>query len=320
MNHSKIEISNYNPLWPSFFEEEAQKLKQILKSHCLDIHHIGSTSVPGLSAKPIIDIILVAKDPDACIPLLEKENYIYKGEYNLPFRYFLRKKTDRLNIHLHLYQEGNPEIDLHLKFRDYLRAHPDSLQDYADLKMQLIKDERSHENEGNFFKGYNLGKDAFIRKILQKSGFKGLCMRLSAHHYEIVKIKYFRQVYFFDKFPMPDPYLCTLNQKDHLHLVFYKGVEIIGYAHVQLWPENRAALRIIAIEENYQNLGYGHKFMRLIEKWLHKNNIDSLHIKSSPQAYGFYVKLGYTNMPFSDPDNYPHHLNDIEIAKRFSIL
>jgi GrpB-like predicted nucleotidyltransferase (UPF0157 family) len=75
-----------------FFKEEALKIKQALGGNCLDVHHVGSTSVPGLSAKPIIDIIGVMKDPKKAILPLESLGFTYKGEYNIPFSPLFQQK------------------------------------------------------------------------------------------------------------------------------------------------------------------------------------------------------------------------------------
>lgn len=125
----------------------------------------------------------------------------------------------------------------------------------------------------------------------------------------------FRQKYFFDKVPILDPYLWTFDHQDHIHFILYKGVDIIGYAHAQLWPEKRAALRIIVIDEKQRNNGYGGEFLNLIEKWLKHQHVKTLHIESSPEAYKFYCKHDYINMPFDDPDHYESCSDDIEIGK-----
>ena len=100
-------------------------------------------------------------------------------------------------------------------------------------------------------------------------------------------VRYLRQKYFFDRVPIDDPYTWTFNDPRHVHFIFYKKTKIIGYAHIQLWPENRAALRIIVIEEPYRNKGIGSKFLKLCERWLSQKNINQLLVQSSPEAYKF---------------------------------
>jgi len=83
-----IEVVPYDPLWPQLFEEEAALIKEALEENIIELHHIGSTSVPGLSTKPIIDIIATVKHPDKTITLLRAHGYTYHGAYNLPFVIF----------------------------------------------------------------------------------------------------------------------------------------------------------------------------------------------------------------------------------------
>src|ERR1700733_12838215 len=105
----KITITAYNPDWPHMFEAEASKIKQALGPNCLTVHHIGSTAVPGLKAKPVIDMLGVVKNPEEAIQPLENLGFQYRGEYNIPLRfYFNRLEGPAAN--LHVYQEGHPEI------------------------------------------------------------------------------------------------------------------------------------------------------------------------------------------------------------------
>jgi len=262
MSH-KIEVVPYDPHWPQMFEEEAKKIKQVLGENCSVVHHVGSTAVSGLAAKPQIDIIVAVKDFESALPSLANAGYIEKGEFNLPFHMIYGEQAGHTRANIHVFEEGNPEIELNLLFRDYLRNHPKAREEYTTLKYTLIKHKERNDVEKHGLRVYTLGKDAFIRKILLKAGFNGLCMRSSAHHDEWKIVRAWRQKFFFDKIPIADPYTWTFNHKDHLHLIFYKGTKIIGYAHIQLWPDHRAALRIIVIEENFRGHGLGGKFLKL---------------------------------------------------------
>ena len=314
MTYKHIEVVPYNPDWPHQFTKEAAKIKLALGDNAIEIHHIGSTSVPGLNAKPIIDIILECKDNKNSIKPLENIGYEYKGELNIPFKYVFNKRNG-IEVNLHVHEQDNPEIELNLKFRDYLRTHPDAKAEYEQLKYDLLKQETSFKKNNSTFTGYNLGKDKFIRKILQKLNLTALRMVRCTHYKELEKAKNLRQKYIFDQAGLQDPYLWTFESEDHIHFVLYKGAEIIGYAHIQAWSENRAALRIIAIDENYRNKGYGGEFLKLCEKWLRLQGYKSLHIESSPKAYSFYKKYGYIEMPFNDPDNYPSDESDVPVGK-----
>jgi GNAT superfamily N-acetyltransferase len=214
-----------------------------------------------------------------------------------------------------VYEEGNPEIEVNLLFRDYLRNHPESRDEYAALKLELVQQDSSHQIIQGPFKGYNLGKDAFIKKVLDKAGFNGLCMRLCTHYDEWEAVRNFRQKYFFDKVPVADPYTWTFDHKDHLHLVLYQGTKIVGYAHIQLWSDQRAALRIIVIDEQLRGQGLGSHFLQLCERWIKEKDFKALQTQASPDAYPFYCKYGYKEMPFNDPDGYEGDPRDIELGK-----
>lgn len=311
----KIEVVSYDPQWPILFEEEAVKIKRALGDTCKAVHHVGSTSVPGLCAKPKIDIILVVKEITHVVRDLEKIDYEYRGEFNVPLHLGFRKRPPLTNVNLHVYEDGNPEIELNLLFRDYLRTHPETLEAYAALKDELVRQEASHKIIQGPFKGYTLGKDAFIKKVLDQAGFKGLCIRFCIHHDEWEAVRYFRNTYFFDKIPISDPYIWTFNHSDHVHFVFYQGTKIIGYAHIQLWPAHRAALRIIVIQESFRNQGRGGYFLTLCEKWLKQQGVTVLQTQSSPTAHFFYCKYGYREMPFNDPDGYESDPQDIDMGK-----
>lgn len=263
----KIVVTPYNPDWPNIFEQEALKIKGALGDDCIALHHVGSTSIPGLLAKPIIDIVAVVNNTASVTLPLENLGYLYKGEYNIPLRDFFNKP----DVNLHVFEEGAPGIELNLLFRDYLREHPEARDEYARLKEDLLKEKSSYEKNNSFFTGYNHGKDSFITKILKAAGYNRVRMVKCAHHAEWEAAIALRQKYFFDPLSIKDPH------HEHAHLVLYKGTEIIGYAHIQFWPEHRAALRIIVIDEKHQNQGFDSQFLAVIEKWLKKLKIKSLH-------------------------------------------
>lgn len=311
----RIEVVPYDLNWPTLFEEEAVKIKQALKDACVAVYHVGSTAVPGLCAKPKIDIIAVVKEQALSVPLLEKIGYEYRGEFNIPFHLGFRKRGVLPEVNLHVYEEENPEIELNLLFRDYLRNHPEALKEYAALKLDLVKQTPSHEGSNTHVSSFNLGKDAFIKKTLNNAGFNGRCMRFCTHHDEWEAARLFRNTYFFDKVPVVDPYTWTFDHKDHVHFVFYQGTKIVGYAHIQLWANQRSALRIIVIDEGLRDQGLGEHFLKLCEKWLKHKGFKTLQTQSSPEAYKFYRKQGYTEAPFNDPEGYEGDPQDIDMGK-----
>lgn len=310
----KIEVVPYNPAWPDMFTAEAASIRQVLGDNCVDVHHIGSTSVPGLDAKPIIDMIVVVKNATDSIKALESIVYTYKGEMCIPFRFYF-SKIGAIKFHVHVYEIGNPEIELNLIFTNYLRNNPDACAEYATLKADLLTKKESFQKDQSQFSGYTLGKHNFIRKVLQKAGFNRTRLMHCLHDYEWEMAKAFRQRYFFDKVPVADPYTWTFDHPSHVHFVFSRGVDIIGYAHIQKWKDARAALRIIVIDVAARRQGVGAEFLGLCEKWLRAQGVETLHVESSPEAHSFYTKHGYTDMPFNDPDGYEDSPQNVALGK-----
>lgn len=311
----KIIVVPYCSDWPAIFEREAAQIKEVLGSNCLNLYHIGSTSVPGLSAKPVIDIIGVVKNPKEAIRPLESLGFKYKGEYNIPMRFYFNR-SEGVDTNLHIYEDGHPEIDLNLAFRDYLRNHLEARDEYASLKENLLKDEASYEKKGSAFTGYNLGKDAFIRKVLKAANFNRIRIMKCTHYAELNFARKLRQKYFFDPLSMADPYTWTFDHQEHAHLILYQGVEMLGYAHIQFWQSQRAALRIFVIDEPYRHQGFGSQFLELCEQWLKIQGIKSIHDEARPDALSFYRKNGYSDMPFDDPSGEPPSPHDISVGKK----
>lgn len=308
----KIIVTPYNPEWPAIFNRETVKIQEALGANCMALHHIGSTSVPGLSAKPIIDIIGVVKDPEKVIQPLTNLGFQYKGEYNIPMRLYFNRSD---SVNLHVYEEGHPEIELNLLFRDYLKEHEETRNAYALLKNTLLQEKSSYEKKHSLFTGYNLRKDAFIRDILKAANFNLIRFMKCTHYAEWDAAKRLRNQYFFDPLSIKDPYTWTFDHKEHAHLILYQGMDIVGYAHIQLWPNKRAALRIIVIDEPYRNKGLGSQFLLSCEQWLKRQGIRSLHDEARPDALNFYRKNGYIEMPFNDPSGEPPSMHDLAMGK-----
>jgi GrpB-like predicted nucleotidyltransferase (UPF0157 family) len=145
MNDRKqVRVVPYDETWPEVFRREHDALSADRGPTCLAIHHVGSTSVPGLSAKPVIDIVMETPDLaliDGAIPLLQHRGYEARGEYGIPGRrYFSRLAGSSFKVHLHVFQSGDPRIARHLVFRDFLRTHPPDAARYGELKTTLARE------------------------------------------------------------------------------------------------------------------------------------------------------------------------------------
>lgn len=155
-------VTEYNNSWPHMFSEEAAKIRRILGDNCTEIYHIGSTSVKGLAAKPVIDIMPVVKSllsVDSVSSEFEKIGYEYLGEFGIPGRRYLRKGGDNRTHQIHIFEKSDFEnINRHLAFRDFLRARPDVRDRYSALKKELAN---AYPYD---IESYCDGKDEFVKK------------------------------------------------------------------------------------------------------------------------------------------------------------
>ena len=138
-----VEVVPYDPLWPTSYAEEAAKVVGVLGRNLISIHHVGSTAIPEIAAKPTIDMLAVVRE----LALVDNANtamwdlgYQPKGEHGIiDRRYFRKLEGENHLFHLHAFKIGHPEIERHLNFRDYLRAHPVYAQAYQKLKLRLAE-------------------------------------------------------------------------------------------------------------------------------------------------------------------------------------
>jgi len=161
----KIEIAPYDSAWQIIFEIEKKSISEVLSPHLIAIHHIGSTAIFNMAAKPTIDILMVVKNLeklDACHDEMQKLGYQPMGENGIPGRRYYRKLEGEVHrSHLHAFKVGHPDINRHINFRDYLREHPDETQAYQELKLQLSAEFPFDAS------GYTSGKTGFIQAIDQ---------------------------------------------------------------------------------------------------------------------------------------------------------
>jgi GrpB-like predicted nucleotidyltransferase (UPF0157 family) len=163
-----VVVTEYNTNWEQMYRAESEKIKDIFVDELIDIHHIGSTSVPGLKAKPIIDIMLVVKDIEK-IDLLNEQmegiGYECMGEFGMKGRRFFRKGGDNnRSHHVHAFQVDNKQdINRHLAVRNYLRAHFNDAKTYGNLKENLAKQFPKD------IEAYIDGKDAFVKELERKA-------------------------------------------------------------------------------------------------------------------------------------------------------
>ena len=156
----KIQVVDYDPTWPDLFEIESTLLGRTLGSLAIGIHHIGSTAVPRLPAKPIIDILFEVSDLaalDALNGQMSAIGYEPKGEYGIAGRRYFQKGDDQRTHHIHAFVTGDVNLIRHIAFRDYLRANPAVAQEYGELKKQIAR------TCNNDIEKYSYGKNNFIK-------------------------------------------------------------------------------------------------------------------------------------------------------------
>jgi GrpB-like predicted nucleotidyltransferase (UPF0157 family)/GNAT superfamily N-acetyltransferase len=141
LERDRVRLVPYTAEWKRLFEEEKARLQAAIGPYVLDIQHVGSTSIPGMVAKPIIDIgISVTSFEGAriCIQPVEQLGYEYRGEFGIPLRHYFVKGDPRTH-HLHMHELGSPDWENQVLFRDYLIQHPALADEYAALKVDLAQ-------------------------------------------------------------------------------------------------------------------------------------------------------------------------------------
>ena len=166
LTEDRVCVADYHPAWPHLFEQEKARLAAALAGESVRIEHIGSTAVPGLTAKPILDIAVAVKDLDTTAPrviaALEALGYSFRGEYGLAGRLYFVRGNPRRTHHLHVVTAGSAHWDRWLHFRDRLRTHPETNRQYRALKQALAE-----QFAGNR-PAYTEGKSDFIESILDE--------------------------------------------------------------------------------------------------------------------------------------------------------
>jgi GrpB-like predicted nucleotidyltransferase (UPF0157 family) len=163
LDSGTVRVVRYNPTWPTLFVAEVQRLREALPSHLpIALEHTGSTAVPGLAAKPVLDLLggyphgtLV----EPYIAALVRSGYSYRGEQGIPGRHFFRRGEPRA-YHVHLVEQDGTFWREHIAFRDALRADVELRDEYAALKLNLAR-RYPRDREA-----YIEGKTAFVQRVL----------------------------------------------------------------------------------------------------------------------------------------------------------
>ncbi|MFI5262971.1 MAG: GrpB family protein [Candidatus Kapaibacterium sp.] len=166
--NEKIIIKEYDPKWPAIYDSERNQIMEAIGHYVADIQHIGSTAVPGLAAKPVIDILVGLRrllDAQDCILPIEGMEYEYVPEFEEEFperRYFRKSVNGKRTHQIHMVEIGTDFWKRHLLFRDHLREHPKTAEEYGLLKRALAV------TFANDREGYTNSKTPFIQNILDQ--------------------------------------------------------------------------------------------------------------------------------------------------------
>jgi GrpB-like predicted nucleotidyltransferase (UPF0157 family) len=161
----KIQVVDYDPSWPELFRREAERIRAVLGDRVVLLEHVGSTSVPGLAAKPIIDILLIvpdSSDEPAWLPDLEAAGYVLVIREPDWHQHRCLKGPDT-NVNLHVHSPGSPEIERYLTFRDRLRGHPGDRAHYQRVKQELA------ERDWTYVQEYADAKTEVVERIIARA-------------------------------------------------------------------------------------------------------------------------------------------------------
>ena len=165
LKRGELSISPYREEWKNLFETEKKDIEKAIGDYIEDIQHVGSTSIPGMSAKPILDIAIAVKDFEKariCIEPLSKMGYAFKGENGIPRRhYFL--KGEPCTHHIHLLEKTSEVWERLILFRDYLRSNQNTAEEYKQLKIDLSERLQGDRNS------YRIAKSDFVEEVIRKS-------------------------------------------------------------------------------------------------------------------------------------------------------
>lgn len=167
MKDQSIYLVPYDSSWPEKFQKEKELIEKTIREYITGgIHHVGSTAIPGLSAKPIIDILVGVESLEKsrpCIKILEKINYCYYPYKEKYEHWFCKPSSEHRTHHLHLMVRDSPEFKAKIAFRDYLISQSETVTEYEVLKRDLAKKFKNDRE------GYTEAKTDFVKEIVRKA-------------------------------------------------------------------------------------------------------------------------------------------------------
>jgi len=313
-------------------DEPALKLQAFMKKHRATIHRLvnRAEALRQKIEEQSPEFVLCHSDIHGGNVLIDGNGAIYIVDWDDPI--MAPKERDLMFIgggvanvwnnphEEEFFYKGYGKTNINKIILAYYR-HERIVEDIAEYGQTLLLTRAGGEERMEMYKHF---MDMFEPNGVVEIAFKTdegfiqnnhLQIRLISSEKEKKEALDFRQKHFFDRLGFQDPYAGALGQKDHLHWLLYDKDRVIGYAHVQSWPDHRAALRIIVIDEEVRGLGMGKYLMDYCEKTLKERGVKLLQTEASPNAYLFYKKLGYIEMPFNNPDGELTHPDDRAMGK-----
>jgi GrpB-like predicted nucleotidyltransferase (UPF0157 family)/ribosomal protein S18 acetylase RimI-like enzyme len=268
-----VRVVPYTAEWKRLFEEEKARLQAAIGPYVLDIQHVGSTSIPGMVAKPIIDIgisVTSFEGARVCIQPVEQLGYKYRGEFGIPLRHYFVKGDPRTH-HLHMHELGSPDWENQVLFRDYLIQRPALAEEYAALKVDLAQ--RYPADRG----AYLDAKAPFIQRVMEMARSTAYEIRQATVEdcpgLAQVQVDSYRTAY---AGLFPEPYLArfsyeeqeqdwrewlTTGGEDSLLVAVSNEGRVLGYvlarADRDLLPGYDAEIVALHVRESLQRKGIG---------------------------------------------------------------
>ena len=160
-----VSLFSTHEAWAAEFQIEKARIAEAVGPHILDIQHVGSTSIPGVPAKPILDVLVGVQNFEraaVCILPMESIGYFYRGEFGIPRRHYFVKGDPRTH-HVHMVERASRDWHITVTFRDFLRSDPDSAREYAEAKQRLAA---KHAQDRS---AYQQEKDKVVEDILARA-------------------------------------------------------------------------------------------------------------------------------------------------------
>jgi GrpB-like predicted nucleotidyltransferase (UPF0157 family)/GNAT superfamily N-acetyltransferase len=294
----EIVIAEYDPGWPQRFAIERGKVAGALGAAALRIEHVGSTAVPGLAAKPIIDVLVMVPeigDEDSYRPALERAGYelrVREPEHRM-FR------TPDRDVHVHLWGDGDPEVGRMLAFRDRLRESPSDLADYEQLKRSLAQREWSDMNH------YADAKGPLIEAILARAVRHGLIRPALASDVSAIAAL-LGDLGYPTELEDAGAQLARLLDRDDVGVLVYddsgEPIGLIAYHVFDLIYRSRPQCRITAlvVRGDHRRRGIARALLEAVEALARERGCFRVELTTRvdrPDAMGFYAACGFEDRP-----------------------